>query len=384
MARASAALFAALLTAGVGCGPADDDDPPVDRQSWEWELPEGFPEPRVPEDNPMTVAKFELGRFLFYDTRLSENGTQSCASCHQQELAFTDGMGHAEGSLGDMHPRGSMALPNVAYQATLTWANPVVRKLEEQALLPIFGESPIVELGLAGEEDLLVSRLRDDEMYVERFAEAFPDDPDPISVENVTKAIACFQRAIISGNSAYDRYQRGETDAMSESALRGADLFFGERFDCFHCHGGFNFSSSVDHSGVVFDEAVFFNNGLYDIDGRGGYPPENTGLYEHTGEPGDMGRFKPPTLRNIAVTAPYMHDGSIETLRGVLEMYAAGGRNVTEGPHVGDGRENPNKSLFVHGFEATPGEMDDVLAFLRSLTDDELLNDPRFSDPFAE
>ncbi|MEM9187566.1 MAG: MbnH family di-heme enzyme [Myxococcota bacterium] len=363
------------LAAFWGCG-GDSDEAMVDPQGWEWNLPEGFPEPRVPANNPMTNAKVELGRFLFYDTRLSLNETQSCGSCHQQDLAFTDGLALAEGSTGEIHPRGSMGLVNVAYQATLTWANPLLNNLEEQALLPIFGESPIVELGMAGQEELLVERLTADARYPAMFAEAFPDEPAPITVQNVVRSLGAFQRSIISADSPYDR---GE---LTESARRGAELFFGEKFDCFHCHGSFNFSSSVDHSGVVFEEAVFFNNGLYNVDGRGAYPPENTGIFEITGGRADMGRFKPPTLRNIAVTGPYMHDGSVETLEDVLAVYAAAGRNVTEGPYVGDGRENPNKNIFVHGFDMTPEEQADMLEFLRSLTDETVLTDPRWSDPF--
>ncbi|MCA9608695.1 MAG: di-heme enzyme, partial [Myxococcales bacterium] len=177
------------------------DPEPVDPQGWEWELPPGFPEPRVPEDNPMSRAKVELGRFLFYDTRLSNNQTQSCGTCHLQALAFTDGLARAMGSEGATHPRSSMALANVAYQATLTWANPVVRQLSDQALLPIFGTTPIVELGMEGREDVLLQRLRDDPGYPDMFAEAFPDDPDPISVRNVVYAIATFERAMISGDS---------------------------------------------------------------------------------------------------------------------------------------------------------------------------------------
>lgn len=390
-------LVIGIVTASGAAGCGDDSSPLIDGghggdagdagtvpDEFEWNLPEGFPLPRVPEDNPMSVEKVELGRHLFYDPRLSLNETQSCGSCHRQEHAFTDTLAGALGSTGETHPRGSMALANVAYQATLTWANPVLRTLEEQALLPIFGESPIVELGMSGREDLLVERLGADPRYVQMFAESFPEEADPITVGNVVRALGAFQRTIISGDSSYDRWVReGDTSEMSAAARRGADLFFGERFDCFHCHGSFNFSSSVDHAGAVFDEAVFFNNGLYNVDGRGAYPANNTGLYESTGDRSDMGRFKPPSLRNIALSAPYMHDGSIETLEEVLAMYAAGGRNVTEGPNVGDGRENPNKSMFVHGFDMTPAERDDMLAFLRSLTDTELVTDPRFSDPFA-
>ncbi len=350
--------------------------------AWEWDLPEGFPAPRVPDDNPMNAAKVELGRHLFYDTRLSFNETQSCGSCHEQSAAFTDRLANAVGSEGAVHPRSSMSLTNVAYQATFTWANDLVRSLEAQALLPIFGESPIVELGMSGREELLLERLSMDADYPSMFAEAFPDETDPITVANVAKAIAAFQRTLISGSSPFDRFSHGDPTAMSESAQRGMDLFFGERFECFHCHGGFNFSASVDHEGVVFDEAAFFNTGLYNIDGRGAYPPDNIGLAEVSGDPDDMGRFKPPTLRNVAVTAPYMHDGSIATLEEVLAHYARGGRNVTEGPWVGDGRDNPYKSLFVSGFSMTDQERDDVIAFLEALTDDAFLTNPAFSNPF--
>ena len=126
------------------------------------------------------------------------------------------------------------------------------------------------------------------------------------------------------------------------------------------------------------------NNGLYNLDGDGSYPPGNEGMYEMTGDPLDKGRFKPPSLRNIAVTAPYMHDGSIATLEEVLDHYARGGRLIESGPNAGDGRNNPNKSALLNGFEMTEQEKQDLIAFLRALTDDELLNNPAYSDPFAE
>ena len=359
----------------VGCG---SDDGYV----WE-DLPAGFPEPRVPADNPMSEAKVELGRHLFYDTALSGNQTQSCASCHEQAAAFTDRIPRSIGSTGEMTPRSSMTLANVAYAPTLTWANPNLRTLHEQALVPMFGETPI-ELGLAGREDELLQRLRAQEPYPELFAAAYPADADPFSVGNVTRALGSFQRTLISGDAPYDRYLQGDQAAISESAKRGADLFFGEELECFHCHGGFVFSAAVDHANNVFDQANFQNNGLYNIDGRGAYPPENTGLYEHTGDYADMGRFKPPTLRNIAVTAPYMHDGSIATLDEVLDHYARGGRLITEGEYAGDGALNPNKSLFVNGFELTPERRADLLAFLESLTDEGFLTNPAFADPWVE
>jgi cytochrome c peroxidase len=253
--------------------------------------------------------------------------------------------------------------------------------LEDQALVPMFGEEP-VELGLAGREAEMLDRLRAEPLYQDLFADAFPRDADPFKVVNVVNAIAAFQRTLISADSPYDRYVRGDRSAMSESAVRGMDLFFTERVECFHCHGGPTFTDSFDSAHNPFDMAQFHNNGLYNIDGRGAYPPPNTGLHAHTGEAEDQGRFKAPTLRNIEVTAPYMHDGSIATLEEVVDHYAAGGRNVTEGPYVGDGRENPNKGIFVRGFDISAEEREDLLAFLRSLTDRTFLENPDFASPF--
>ena len=370
------------LLAGVGCsdpaGAPDDDEP----KPYVWDLPPGFPVPRVPEDNPMSEAKVELGRFLFYDTRLSGNETQSCASCHQQALAFTDGRAQGLGSTGELHPRSAMSLTNIAYAARLTWANNVLEHLEDQALVPLFGDDP-VELGMGGREAELLARLADDAAYPMMFAEAFPNDPDPISVGNVVRALASFQRTLISGSSPFDRYTyQGDDSALSERARMAKDLFDSERLECFHCHGGFNFSDNIQHDGTIGAEVAFHNNGLYNIDGRGGYPEPNRGIYEQTGERRDMGRFRAPTLRNIAVTAPYMHDGSIATLDGVLDHYGAGGRTVEEGPNAGVGSESPLKSIFLHGFTLTEEERAGLIELFEALTDEQFLTDPRFSNPF--
>lgn len=373
--------FASLVA--VACGdevPTSVDVPVVD-EPFEWDLPPGFPEVRVPDDNPMTTVKVRLGRHLFYDERLSLNETQSCGSCHQQELAFTDGVTQSVGSTGEVHRRNSMSLTNVAYNPVQTWANPLLDSLEEQALLPLFSEDPI-ELGMAGNEDLLLDRLREDPDYVEWFAASFPEDEDPISVGNLLKALGAFQRTLISGDSPYDRYvYRDETDALSESARRGLDLFFGERLECFHCHGGFNFTANVEHGSSVFREVSFQNNGLYNVDGLGSYPPRDTGVHEITLRPSDMGRFRAPTLRNIMVTAPYMHDGSLATIDDVIDHYARGGTLTPSGPSAGDGAMSPLRSGFVTGFELTEQERADLKAFLHALTDERFLTDPSLSDP---
>lgn len=349
---------------------------------FDWQLPPGFPRPKVPADNPMSRAKVEVGRYLFYDTRLSGNQTFSCATCHQQGNAFADTRPRGVGSTGEVHPRGSMSLANVAYAPALTWANPNMRRLEQQALVPMFGEAP-VELGLAGKEDELLARLRGDSRYAAMFAEAFPSDAAPISLTNVTRAIAAFERTLISGNAPYDRFQRGDSSAISRAAQRGALAFFDEKLECFHCHGGFTFTNSVDFAGKGFVEMEFHNTGLYNVHGAGRYPRDNPGLMEHSGDPADDGKFKAPTLRNIAVTAPYMHDGSVRTLDEAIDHYAAGGRTIGTGANAGVGRRNPNKSGFVKGFTLSPRERSDLLAFLRSLTDSSFLTDPRFANPYT-
>jgi len=349
-----------------------------------WDLPPGFPPPKVPADNPMTPEKVELGRHLFYDTRLSVDGTFSCANCHQQAHAFADTRPRGVGVTGQVHPRGSMSLANVAYSPVLTWANPTMRRLELQALVPMFGEDP-VELGLSGKEQMLIRRLKEEPRYARLFAAAFPDDWDPFTLADITRAIASFERTLISGRSPYDRARNGgDPSAMSASAKRGETLFFSEKTECFHCHNGFNFTNTVDYAGKGFAEVEFHNTGLYNIDGKGGYPAPNTGVHAVSNRARDMGRFKAPTLRNIAVTAPYMHDGSIATLEQVLAHYEAGGRTIAAGPLAGAGAKNPLKSSFVKGFTLTPDERRDLIAFLESLTDQVFLSDPKFSDPWPD
>lgn len=328
----------------------------------------------------MSVEKVALGRALFYDTRLSVNGTRSCASCHKQALAFTDGLARSVGALGDAHPRSAMSLVNIAYSPVLTWGNPTQRELERQALVPMFGEDP-VEMGLAGREAALLATLAQDAGVRAQFVAAFPAEPDPVTLHNITAAIASFERSLISGNAPYDRFRyQGDDAALTPAAKRGESLFFSERLECFHCHGGFNLTETADYVGKLA-EIEFFNNGLYNIGGAGRYPFPNEGVFSITADAEDMGRFKAPTLRNISVTGPYMHDGSIATLDAVIDHYAAGGRTIAAGPFAGDGSKNPYKSGFIKGFVLSRSERADLVAFLRSLTDEAFLKDPRFGPP---
>jgi cytochrome c peroxidase len=260
-------------------------------------------------------------------------------------LAFSDGRKTALGTTGQLHSRNAMSLVNVAYSAALTWSNAQMRRLEDQALVPMFGGRP-VEMGLR-EADGIPANIAADGRYREFFARAFPGEPDPVNVRNVVKAIAAFERTIISAESPYDRYHYGGDDsAVSDAAKRGEILFFSQKLSCFRCHGGFNFSDATESDGRPKRDLLFHNDGV------------------------GAGKFKTPTLRNVALTAPYMHDGGIATLEGVLDNYAAGGH------------DNPDKDRLVGGFPLTAGGRADLIEFLRSLTDEAVTRDPRFADPW--
>jgi cytochrome c peroxidase len=369
------AVFCLVIAGGVPTSEPEGD------KTYEWNLPKGFPEPLVPPDNPMTAPKVELGRHLFYDKRMSFNGKSSCATCHRQELAFTDGRAVSVGTTGELHPRNAMSLVNVAYAGALTWGSPDKTKLEDQALVPMFGTHP-VELGLK-EGDGFLPSIRADRTYKALFAEGFPGQTEPFTIPNVVKAIACFERSIISARSPYDRYHYDRDDnAVSASAKNGEVLFFSERGACFHCHGGFDFTDSTVSKRSGPRSIEFHNNGLYNTAGPLSYPLPNVGIYEFTKRQGDVGKFKAPTLRNISVTGPYMHDGSIATLGEVVDHYAAGGRTIASGPNAGVGRKNPNKDGRIGGFPCSPQDRADLVAFLTSLTDPEVLKDPRFGNPW--
>ena len=372
-------IFALTLCLSTGLSKVVSASEPAN--TYTWDIPSWLPEPVVPADNPMTTEKVELGRNLFYEQGLSVNGKFSCASCHIQALAFTDAKPVGVGATGEKHPRNTMSLANIAYNSVLTWANPGMKQLEGQALVPMFGEHPI-EMGLAGKEEEVLQILREDSKYQKLFAAAFGKGINNININHLIKAIAAFERTLISANSPYDRYRYGnDKNAISASAKRGEALFNSERLECFHCHGGFNFSDSTKHKRLAFEEIAFHNTGLYNIDGKGAYPGKNTGVYEMTHKPSDMGKFKAPTLRNIALTAPYMHDGSIATLEEVIEHYAAGGRTIHVGKNAGVGSESPLKSQFISGFQLNPDEKQDLLEFLQSLTDKSFITNSNFKIP---
>lgn len=390
MRKSSFALLLSLIVFAFSLAHAQDErlglvqiDKLVPSQ-YDFGLPDWVPVPLEPEGNPTTAAKVELGRYLFFDKRLSLDGTMSCETCHMQAIAFTDGRAVSRGVTGEATPRNSMSLANVGYAPVLTWGNPLLRHLERQALVPLIGKSP-VELGLADREAEVVDRLAAEPVYQRLFPAAFPEAKGKISLATMVRALAAFQRTIVSVRSPYDRYRyEGDIDAVSDAVIRGEALFFGEKLECHHCHNGLHFADTVLHERNRTGEVAYHNTGLYNIDGKGAYPANNSGIAEITGRPDDMGRFRAPSLRNVALTAPYMHDGSIATLDDVIDHYAAGGRTIKSGPNAGIGKDNPLKSSFVPGFTLTREERADLIAFLNALTDKSFLIDPRFANPWLQ
>jgi cytochrome c peroxidase len=240
-----------------------------------------------------------------------------------------------------------MSLVNAAYGASLTWVGTGHRTLEEQMKVPLFGEHP-KEMDFRGGDAELARRLGAVPSYSKLFSESFPRDRSPVSLTNVRRAIAAFERTIISADSPYDRLVwKDDRGALSEPARRGMALFFSKRLACSTCHAGFTFSGPASWDGPPNPQPRLENNGL-------------------------GGRFRVPTLRNISATAPYMHDGRFATLEQVVGHYAKGGIPT------------PGRSRLVRGFPITDEETRDLVEFLNSLTDDGLLTNPEFADPWGK
>jgi cytochrome c peroxidase len=333
-----------------------------------WQLPAWMKAPTVPDGNPMSHAKVELGRRLFFDIRLSGPGYMSCASCHQPARAFTDGRMVAIGVTGQLHTRNTPTLTNVSYLKLFGWANPDAEPLEVQLRRPMFGENP-VEMGTLGHETPVLRHIEANSVYVKLFKTAFAEQAGKISFETIGKAIAAFQRTLVSGRSAYDKFAAGQNNALSAAARRGQKLFVSERMKCSQCHVPPFFTDATR-------QPKFHNTGLYNLDGIGGLPGKDQGLANETGNTRDIGKFRTPTLRNVQVSAPYMHDGSIATLAEVIDHYAAGGRAAQ------NGAASPLRSELIRGFRITKSERRELVAFLESLTDQAFLTEPRFQTPF--
>ena len=313
--------------------------------------------------------KLELGRRLFYDQRLSINGARSCASCHAPELAFTDGYRKSLSIDGFNVTRNSPSLINAKYFSSLTWADTTIKDFITQMDRPMFSEHP-QEMGWKGNESIILDRLNQDPVYQQLLKQVFPHKKQ-YTTDLVKNAIAAFEETLVSFNAPYDRYLRGQTNALSPSARRGMNLFFSGRTKCGVCH-----------EGKLLGGENFANVGLYNVGDTNTYPVSDRGLFNNTKNPDDDGSFRIPSLRNVLLTAPYMHDGSVATIEEVIDIYVSGGRNITDGPHAGDGRKNAKKDMRVKPFTLTGEERKDLIAFLASLTDSSVLNNPRWKNPF--
>ncbi|MCS6946453.1 MAG: hypothetical protein NZM12_02420, partial [Steroidobacteraceae bacterium] len=301
---------------------------------WQWRLPAGMPRPAVPADNPMSAAKVSLGERLFNETRLSASGSVACATCHLPERAFTDGRSRSPGATGELTERNAMSLVNVAYSISLGWTRPETRELEEQMREPLFNTHP-VEMGLAGREREVEAMLASRSDYRQAFRAAFPTAAAPVTIDNAMRAIASYLRTVVYADSPFDRYlYAGRHDAMSAAARRGMALFFSTEVGCAGCHSGIHFAGPWRDADGATGPAAFARNG------------------------GAAQPLKVPTLRNVELTAPYMHDGRFATLDEVLQHYSdtASGR-----------APRPDERLPQAPLSAA--QQAELLEFLRSLTD---------------
>ena len=334
-------------------------------------------------ENPFSKEKANLGRYLFYDRRLSFNQTKACASCHDPQFSFTDSYRRSTGALGDNLQHNAPPLVNLVFNKYLTLADSSLHFPEQQINNPMFHSQPI-EMGWKGNEALIIDRIKKDTFYSRQMKLVFPDEKNPFTKQHIQFAIACFIKTIFSFNSVYDRYrQTGKEALLSASEKRGMDLFFSERLACSHCHSGINFSTPVitDDQGR---KAYYQNTGLYNVNGRGYYPAYDQGLVELSRNSIDMGKYRVPTLRNLLFTAPYFHDGSAAALDEVINVYANGGRNIISGAYAGDGRKNPYKNNLINGFRLTSPEKNDLIHFLLSLSDSSVCNNPLYANPFKQ
>ena len=303
----------------------------ADSKSDDIRVPLGLLPIQWPKDNPYSKAKVELGRLLYFDRRLSADGSLSCATCHHPKYAFSDNATTSTGIRGQKGGRNAPTVFNRAYSLAQFWDGRAAT-LEEQAKGPM--ANPI-EMG--NTHDAIVSKLKNIEGYKAQFAKVFGSEE--ITIDNVAKAIATFERTVLSGNSPYDRYKAGDKKALTAQQIRGLQVFQ-DKAKCDQCHEGINFTTNAYHNlGVGTDK-----------------PDPDVGRYAVTKNPQDWGAFKTPTLREIANTAPYMHDGSLKTLQEVVEYYDKGGI--------------PNKNLDekIKPLKLTTEDKAALVAFLKALS----------------
>jgi len=308
-------------------------------------VPPGFPNMYIPDNNSMTMEGVALGKKLFHDPILSGDGSQSCASCHLQSAAFSDTNRFSKGIDGSFGDRNASTIVNAGWNTSNFWDGRAIT-LEDQAFDPVVNP---IEMNNSWEN--VENTLNADVTYKELFRKAF--NINKIDSTHVVMAIAQFERTLISANSRYDKYLRQEIQ-LTSSELNGYVIFNTEKGDCFHCHGT-----------EMFMDNLFHNNGL------DSEPFLDIGLAIVTGLNSDNGKFKTPTLRNIEFSSPYMHDGRFSTLEEVIEHYNSGGNHSST--------VDPLMKKLGVGLELTNQEKQDLIAFLKTLSDSEFITNPVFT-----
>lgn len=325
----------------------------------------------TPQQQSSRKVDIELGRRLFFSPLLSSNGQLSCASCHGKEQYFQDGEKTSSGVTGEALLRNSPSLLNVGWARYITWSNLAFFELERHMVVPLFGDTP-PEMSARFDNRWLQDRIVQSPELLESVAE-HPDleGPSSLTWAFAIEAIATYMRSLVSFDSAWDRFAQGEASALSSDALAGRELFFSDALGCASCHPPPFFSLAYRNGAEARPPVreVHRNNGLYFLPGSSsGYPVSDPGVMEFSGDLADGGRFRIPSLRNVAVTGPYMHDGSVESLSDVVDLYARGGRMIEDGEQQGDGANHPNRDPRIKGFALTPIQRKQLLAFLSSLT----------------
>jgi cytochrome c peroxidase len=343
--------FAFVIVFTSACRKGQPDETGQDQwnpTAYNPDIPDGYPDMEIPLDNPMTLEGVGLGRRLFYDPILSADNTQSCASCHIQGFSFTDNRRFSIGIDGTEGTRNAMSLINAGWFRSMNWDGSAPG-LEEQAFEPV--TNPIE---MHNTWTNAVDALKNHPIYPDLFFAAF--GTRDFDSTHVVMALAQFERTLISSDSKWDRYLRGEVQ-LSVAETKGFEIFFTEKGDCFHCH-----------TTILFTDNEFHNNGLDSVF-------SDQGLFHVTGDPDDIGKFKTPTLRNVVFTAPYMHDGRFETLEDVIDFYSEG---VNFSPTVDPLMKKVNQG----GVQLTDEEKENLVAFIKTLTDTTFVNNPDFANPF--
>lgn len=335
--------------------------------------------PKNPPDSYNSLyenQQTDLGRYLFYDIRISWNQSKSCGTCHNPNFSFTDGYKRSLGIYADVLQRNTAPLFNLSELKYLTVADSNIKTLIRQIDNPLFNEHPL-EMGVRGHENEILERFKRDKFYKLQFEKLKMS----INWQNIKLTITKFVNSLKSYQSPYDQYLKG-TYTMTDQQKRGMNLFYSDSLACSKCHSGINFSEPtfLNKNNKV---EYYYNTGLYNVNEKNEYPQYDTGLSQVTHNQEDMGKFRVPSLRNLTFTAPYYHDGSAESLMEVIRNYERGGRLINNGQYKGDGFYNRYKHPLIKGFNLTTSDRISLVKFLETLSDTNFIHNTKYQDPIS-